>query len=68
MTDDWKGEHFIRGQKLSAEERQIAACRAGYAAWNAKRRKQGAPHPAAKKHAGFARSVFKTAHALREPE
>jgi hypothetical protein len=66
MTDDWKGEHFIRRQKLSAEETRVVACRAGYAAWNAKRVKKGLPHPAAKKHAGFARSIFRTANLLRQ--
>lgn len=66
MTDDWKGEHLIRGQRVQGETLRADRCKAGYALWNKRRRERGEPHPAAKKHSGFARSVFGASNKLRE--
>lgn len=57
--DDWKGEHLIRGRRTTGVERMIESRAAGWAVWNATRKKKGQPHPGAKAHAAFAKRVFR---------
>ena len=66
MTDDWKGEHLIRGQRLTGEALRLYRCRVGYAQWNKRRLERGDPHPSAAAHSAFAKTVFRDSNRLRE--
>lgn len=54
---DWKGEHFIRA-KPTEEDRGLEGRRIISMTWHKKRRKAGAPTPAAAGHSRFTRSIF----------
>lgn len=58
MSDDWKGEHFIRARP-SVDDRAQEGRRVVSTTWHKIRRKAGAPTPAAAGHSRFTRRVFR---------
>ncbi len=64
MSDDWKGEHLIRGRGLSGMARRSNSMSALSNIAHEKRRRAGIPVPAKLEHDGFVTRVFRTMHQL----
>ncbi len=59
MNDmDWRGEHLIRGRRLTDKEAKEMAVRVGTAQHKAEREKRGHEHPAAAAHRRWFRAVI----------
>lgn len=58
MSEDWKGEHFIRGRKLPSAERRGEDSSIKATLAHAKRRAAGIPLPAKDQHDKLLSSVM----------
>jgi len=69
MSDDsWKGEHLIRGLRLSKEDSKSVAVKVGTAQFNRKRARQREPHPAQAEKDKFCALVFKSTRGKKKPD
>lgn len=62
MQDDWKGEHLIRGRKMTQAERVSIDMSAKSMVANRKRRRAGITPACKEQHDQFVRRVYRTMH------
>lgn len=64
MTDDWRGEHLIRGRVPGKAERQAAGMSVVSSLSHELRRRAGIPVAAKREHDKFVTRVFRDIHQI----